>query len=74
MKVINQHTMKSSEVLLVVIGTIALVGIAWLGSLDDNQDNDQVVVEDQLEDGSTLVSIYSSASSTTPDKTYKIIK
>ena len=66
--------MKSSEVLLVVIGTIALVGIAWLGSLDDSKDNDQVVVEDQLEDGSTLVSIYSSASSTTPDKTYRIVK
>ena len=74
MIVINQHTMKSSEVLLVVIGTIALVGIAWLGSLDDNQDNDQVVVEDQLEDGSTLVSIYSSTSSTTPNKTYRIVK
>lgn len=66
--------MKSSEVLLVVIGTIALVGIAWLGSLDDNQDNAQVVVEDQLEDGSTLVSIYNSTSSTTPDKTYRIVK
>ena len=66
--------MKSSEVLLAVVGVIALVGIAWLGSLDDNQDNDQVVVEDQLEDGSTLVSIYSSASSTTPDKTYRIVK
>ena len=66
--------MKSSEVLLAVIGTIALVGIAWLGSLDDNQDNDQVVVEDQLEDGSTLVSIYNSKSSTTPDKTYRIVK
>ena len=66
--------MKSSEVLLVVIGTIALVGIAWLGSLDDNQYNDQVVVEDKLEDGSTLVSIYSSMSSTTPDKTYRIVK
>ena len=66
--------MKSSEVLLVVIGTIALVGIAWLGSLDDNKDNDQVVVEDQLEDGSTLVNIYSSTSSTTPDKTYRIVK
>lgn len=66
--------MKSAEVLLVVIGTIALVGIAWLGSLDDNKDNDQVVVEDQLEDGSTLVSIYSSISSTTPDKTYRIVK
>ena len=74
MIVINQHTMKSSEVLLAVVGVIALVGIAWLGSLDDNQDNDQVVVEDQLEDGSTLVSIYSSASSTTPDKTYRVIK
>ena len=66
--------MKSSEVLLAVVGVIALVGIAWLGSLDDNQDNDQVVVEDQLEDGSTLVSIYSSMSSTTPDKTYRIVK
>lgn len=74
MKVINQHAMKSSEVLLAVIGTIALVGIAWLGSLDDSQDNDQVVVEDQLEDGSTLVSIYSSMSSTTPNKTYRIVK
>ena len=74
MIVINQHTMKSSEVLLAVVGMIALVGIAWLGSLDDNQDNDQVVVEDQLEDGSTLVSIYSSESSTTPDKTYRIVK
>ena len=66
--------MKSSEVLLAVVGVIALVGIAWLGSLDDSQDNDQVVVEDQLEDGSTLVSIYSSMSSTTPDKTYRIVK
>ena len=66
--------MKSSEVLLAVVGVIALVGIAWLGSLDDSKDNDQVVVEDQLEDGSTLVSIYSSASSTTPDKTYRIVK
>ena len=66
--------MKSSEVLLAVVGVIALVGIAWLGSLDDNQDNDQVVVEDQLEDGSTLVSIYSSTSCTTPDKTYRVIK
>ena len=66
--------MKSSEVLLAVVGVIALVGIAWLGSLDDSQDNDQVVVEDQLEDGSTLVSIYSSASTTTPDKTYRIVK
>ena len=66
--------MKSSEVLLAVVGVIALVGIAWLGSLDDSQDNDQVVVEDKLEDGSTLVSIYSSKSSTTPDKTYRVIK
>ena len=66
--------MKSSEVLLTVVGMITLVGIAWLGSLDDSQDNDQVVVEDQLEDGSTLVSIYSSESSTTPDKTYRVIK
>ena len=66
--------MKSSEVLLAVVGVIALVGIAWLGSLDDSQDNAQVVVEDQLEDGSTLVGIYSSESSTTPDKTYRIVK
>ena len=66
--------MKSSEVLLAVVGVIALVGIAWLGSLDDSHDNDQIVVEDKLEDGSTLVSIYSSASSTTPDKTYRVIK
>lgn len=67
--------MKSSEVLLVVMGVIALVGIAWIGaSEDDNQDTDQVVVEDQFEDGSTFVSIYSSKSSTTPEKTYKVIK
>ena len=66
--------MKSSEVLLAVVGMIALVGIAWLGSLDDSKDNNQVVIEDQLEDGSTFVSIYSSASSTTPDKTYRIVK
>lgn len=66
--------MKSSEVILAVVGVIALVGIAWLGFLDGNQDNDQVVVEDQLEDGSTLVNIYSSESSTTPDKTYRVIK
>ena len=66
--------MKSSEVLLAVVGVIALVGIAWLGSLDASKDNGQVVVEDQLEDGSTLVSIYSSKSSTTPDKTYRIVK
>ena len=66
--------MKSSEVLLAVVGMIALVGIAWLGSLDDSQDNDQVVVEDHHEDGSTLVSIYSSTSSTTPNKTYRIVK
>ena len=66
--------MKSSEVLLVVMGVIALVGIAWIGASEDASDNDQVVVEDQFEDGSTFVSIYSSKSSTTPYKTYKVIK
>ena len=66
--------MKSSEVLLVVMGVIALVGIAWIGVSEDDSDNDQVVVEDQFEDGSTFVSIYSSKSSTTPYKTYKVIK
>ena len=66
--------MKSSEVLLVVMGVIALVGIAWIGASEDDTDNDQVVVEDQFEDGSTFVSIYSSKSSTTPYKTYKVIK
>ena len=66
--------MKSSEVLLVVMGVIALVGIAWIGASEDDNDNDQVVVEDQFEDGSTFVSIYSSKSSTTPKKTYKVIK
>ena len=66
--------MKSSEVLLVVMGVIALVGIAWIGASEDGNDNDQVVVEDQFEDGSTFVSIYSSKSSTTPYKTYKVIK
>ena len=66
--------MKSSEVLLVVMGVIALVGIAWIGASEDDSNNDQVVVEDQFEDGSTFVSIYSSKSSTTPEKTYKVIK
>ena len=66
--------MKSSEVLLVVMGVIALVGIAWIGASEDDNDNGQVVVEDQFEDGSTFVSIYSSKSSTTPEKTYKVIK
>ena len=66
--------MKSSEVLLVVIGVIALVGIAWIGASEDDTDNDQVVVEDQFEDGSTFVSIYSSKSSTTPEKTYRVVK
>ena len=66
--------MKSSEVLLVVMGVIALVGIAWIGASEDDSDNDQVVVEDQFEDGSTFVSIYSSKSSTTPEKTYRVIK
>ena len=66
--------MKSSEVLLVVMGVIALVGIAWIGASEDDSDNDQVVIEDQFEDGSTFVSIYSSKSSTTPYKTYKVIK
>ena len=66
--------MKSSEVLLVVMGVIALVGIAWIGASEDGNDNDQVVVEDQFEDGSTFVSIYSSKSSTTPCKTYKVVK
>ena len=66
--------MKSSEVLLVVMGVIALVGIAWIGASEDDNANDQVVVEDQFEDGSTFVSIYSSKSSTTPYKTYKVIK
>ena len=66
--------MKSSEVLLVVMGVIALVGIAWIGASEDDNANDQVVVEDQFEDGSTFVSIYSSKSSTTPEKTYKVIK
>ena len=66
--------MKSSEVLLVVMGVIALVGIAWIGASEDDNDNDQVVVEDQFEDGSTFVSIYSSKSSTTPEKTYKVVK
>ena len=66
--------MKSSEVLLVVMGVIALVGIAWIGASEDDSDNDQVVVEDQFEDGSTFVSIYSSKSSTTPEKTYRIVK
>ena len=66
--------MKSSEVLLVAMGVIALVGIAWIGASEDDNDNDQVVVEDQFEDGSTFVSIYSSKSSTTPEKTYKVIK
>ena len=66
--------MKSSEVLLVVMGVIALVGIAWIGASEDDNDNDQVVVEDQFEDGSTFVSIYSSKSSTTPYKTYRVVK
>ena len=66
--------MKSSEVLLVVMGVIALVGIAWIGASEDDNDNDQVVVEDQFEDGSTFVSIYSSKSSTTPEKTYRVVK
>ena len=66
--------MKSSEVLLVVMGVIALVGIAWIGASEDDNANDQVVIEDQFEDGSTYVSIYSSKSSTTPEKTYKIVK
>ena len=66
--------MKSSEVLLVVIGVIALVGIAWIGASEDDTNNDQVVVEDKFEDGSTFVSIYSSKSSTAPYKTYKVIK
>ena len=66
--------MKSSEVLLVVMGVIALVGITWIGASEDGNDNDQVVVEDQFEDGSTFVSIYSSKSSTTPEKTYRVIK
>ena len=66
--------MKSSEVLLVVMGVIALVGIAWIGASEDDSDNTQVVVEDQFEDGSTFVSIYSSKSSITPEKTYKVIK
>ena len=66
--------MKSSEVLLVVMGVIALVGIAWIGASEDDSDNDQVVVEDQFEDGSTFVSIYSSKSSTTPEKTYRVVK
>lgn len=66
--------MKSSEVLLVVMGVIALVGIAWIGASEDDNDNDQVVVEDQFEDGSTFVSIYSSKYSTTPEKTYKVVK
>ena len=66
--------MKSSEVLLVVIGVIALVGIAWIGASEDDNDNGQVVVEDQFEDGSTFVSIYSSKSSTAPYKTYKVVK
>ena len=66
--------MKSSEVLLVVMGVIALVGIAWIGASEDDSDNNQVVVEDQFEDGSTFVSIYSSKSSTTPEKTYRVVK
>ena len=66
--------MKSSEVLLVVIGVIALVGIAWIGASEDDNTNDQVVVEDQFEDGSTFVSIYNSKSSTSPCQTYKIVK
>ena len=66
--------MKSSEVLLVVMGVIALVGIAWIGASEDDNDNDQVVVEDQFEDGSTFVSIYSSKSSTAPEKTYRVVK
>ena len=66
--------MKSSEVLLVVMGVIALVGIAWIGASEDDSNNDQVVVEDQFEDGSTFVSIYSSKSSTTPEKTYRVVK
>ena len=66
--------MKSSEVLLVVMGVIALVGIAWIGASEDDNSNDQVVVEDQFEDGLTFVSIYNSKSSTTPYKTYKVIK
>ena len=66
--------MKSSEVLLVVMGVIALVGIAWIGASEDDNDNGQVVVEDQFEDGSTFVSIYSSKSSTTPEKTYRVVK
>ena len=64
--------MKSSEVLLVVMGVIALVGIAWIGASED--DNDQVVVEDQFEDGSTFVSIYSSKSSIAPEKIYRVVK
>ena len=66
--------MKSSEVLLVVMGVIALVGIAWIGASEDDSNNDQVVVEDQFEDGSTFVSIYNSKSSTTAYKTYKVVK
>ena len=66
--------MKSSEVLLVVMGVIALVGIALIGASEDDNDNGQVVVEDQFEDGSTFVSIYSSKSSIAPYKTYKVVK
>lgn len=67
--------MRSSEVLLAITGLVALVGIALIGSIDDSCTN-QVVVEDEYEDGSTIVTVYDLASTGDihQERHYRIIR
>ena len=68
--------MRSSEVLLAITGLVALVGIALIGSLEDNSYNNQVVIEDEYEDGSAVVTVYDLASTgdIRQERHYRIIK
>ena len=68
--------MRSSEVLLAITGLVALVGIALIGSLEDNSYRNQVVVEDEYEDGTALVIVYNimDDGDLQQERTYKIIK
>lgn len=67
--------MRSSEVLLAITGLVVLVGIALIGSMDDSYTN-QVVIEDEYEDGSTVVTVYNSTDNgdLQQERQYRIIK
>ena len=68
--------MRSSEVLLAITGLVALVGIALIGSLEDDSYRNQVVVEDEYEDGTALVIVYNimDDGDLQQERTYRIIK